>query len=121
MPKNAVFLLLINSGVYQFIMGGLLMDFQAVKKPSEFTEPYFPDLFCRFRPFERVLLQSLLPQAESAYVPVQYFNDCAFAITENKQMAGKKVKIKAFFYEDGKPVYGFSHIGVSQCQVDPSI
>jgi len=89
--QNAGFLLLINGSVYQFIMGGLLMDFQAVKKPSEFTKPYFPDLFCQLRPFERVLLQSLLPQTESVYVPVQYLNDCAFAIAENKQMTGKRV------------------------------
>jgi hypothetical protein len=65
-------------------MGGLLMDFQAIKEPSEFTEPYFPELFRRFRPFESVLLQSLLPQTESVNIPIQDFNDCAFAIAENK-------------------------------------
>ena len=67
---------------------------QAIQKPCELSWFKVHDLFFRSWPFEGLLLQPLLPQAEAVDIPVEDLDDISAAVAEDKEMSGEGIKLK---------------------------
>ena len=50
--------------------------------------------------------------------PEKNFHAVSLSSTEKKECIGKRVKMKLFFYNCCKSIYGFTHISVTTCDVD---
>jgi hypothetical protein len=71
-----------------------------------------------FRPLKFVFFQSFHKKTEAVPIPVQNLDDIAFAVTEGKDVAGKRIKVKLIGDQDRKTVDGFAHIGNPSGDID---
>ena len=71
-----------------------MMDVQTFQYPPQLTMVNLVNVRCRFRPFEMLLLQALVPEAEPIPVPVQHFDHVPPSVAEHKQMTGQRVHLQ---------------------------
>ncbi len=95
-----------------------LFHLKAFHKPAELLP--CDRFYFRFitRPFEGTVLQSFIEKHKTVAFPEKDFHTVPFPSTEQEEGIGKRFKMKLFFDDCCKTIYGFSHIGMSACNVD---
>ena len=71
-----------------------LLHIETLEEPVQCGPAYLDNLLLRFGPTKYILFQTLHPEAETVFSPVQDFNDITFSITKSKIAAGKKIERK---------------------------
>ncbi len=87
-------------------MGSELADIQPLQKPAQLPRIDLYDLLPTLWPSEKMLFQTLVPQAKSVSVPVQDLNHIAATVAKDKQMTGERVQIHLIFYQNRQTVDG---------------
>lgn len=92
-------------------MGICLLKGQPIQYPSQFMTLYGDYFLFGFRPQETILFQSFLPEAKAVTLPVKDLNDISLAVTETKEMARQRIKLKLFGNQNRQAVNRFAHVG----------
>lgn len=74
-------------------VGLTLVHIKPLQKPTQLPLVKFHDLAATLRPTETILLQTLLPKAETIAVPVQHLHHIPAPVAEDKKMSGEGIKI----------------------------
>ena len=82
---------LYQRAVVKCAMGADLLEAQSLQKPAELTRVDGPQLLFRFRPTEKMLLQTLLPETKTVALPVQDLDNMASTVAKDKQVSGKRI------------------------------
>ena len=71
-----------------------MMDVQTLQYPSQLPMVDLVNIRGRFRPFEMLLLQALVPETEPVAVPVQYLDHVPTSVAKYKQVPGQRVHLQ---------------------------
>ena len=74
-----------------------LLHIEALKEPGQCGPAHLDNLLLRFGPTKYILFQTLHPEAEAVFGPVQDLDDIPSSIAKSKIAAGKEVESKLFF------------------------
>ena len=74
----------IHSGIPKRLMPLNAMNIQPLQNPAQLPVIDLENIRCRFRPFEILLLQTLMPKTESVPVPVQHLDHVSPVVAEYK-------------------------------------
>jgi hypothetical protein len=80
------------------------------QQPTQLVTVDGKGILAGLRPHETLLFQTLLPDAKSILIPVQYLDDGALAIAKGKQITSKRVATQGLLNQDRQPVDRFSHV-----------
>ena len=86
-------------------------DIVAIQQPVQLLAGQADDLIqCLAGPFKACLLQALLPQTKAVAFPVKRFDFVSLAVTEQKQMFGKRIQFQCTFNQYAEARDSFSEI-----------
>ena len=83
----------------ELLMRIFLHQRQSFQQPMQLPGPKRHHVCARFRPFIRVLLQTLLPEAEPVAIPVEYLDYIPFPIAEGEQVPGEWVQFQVLRHQ----------------------
>ena len=97
--------------IVQFFMCLHAHNIVPVEQPVQLLTGQGDDLIKRLSgPFKACLLQTLLPQAKTITFPVKRFDFIPLAVTEQKQMFGKRIQFQCAFDQYAQARDSFSEI-----------
>lgn len=98
-----------------------LAKIQPAQQPAECRSTDLHHLLLRFGPAEKILFQSLHPDAKTVIGPVQDLDDIPLAIAESEQAAGKKVEVELIRNQQAQAIDRLTHIGAAKGDVYPHL